>query len=273
MGETNTCKLKRFRAEEMETAVIKHLDEMLLRAGHLDKVEANIKQILGGQAIDILLERERIQKELSILEKDIESAFRLYADMDKNPEALELVREKLEKLAEKKRGLAVYLESLESNVRRNQDAKEARSVIENRTLAFKKGWNKASPVIQKRLVRRLIDRLIYSSVNGVAGLHTYYVTAKDSQLNLPVSKNKKALELSSGASFTNVHFPNFNRRHPADFCLFQGASVVRANGGGGNRTPVRKRSTVATTCLSGRLVFALRLPCWHGCLRTSLSIF
>ena len=250
VGETNTCKLKRFRAEEVEAAVVAHLDEMLLRAGHLDKVESNIKQILGGQAADTFVERERIQKELSILEKDIESAFRLHAEMDKNPEVLALVRDKLEKLAERKRTLAAYLESLESNVRRNKDAKEARSVIEDRALAFKKGWNKASPVTQKRLVRRLIERLIYTQ----DGLHTYYVTAKDSEMYLPVSKDKKASESSSGAGFANVHFLNSSQRYPGDSFLSPGASVVRAGGGGGSRTLVQTCDGKSATCLATRFV-------------------
>jgi len=50
-----------------------------------------------------------------------------------------------------------YLETLETRAQRNQDAKEARLVIEDKVKAFKKGWHKTTPSTQKRLIRRLIE--------------------------------------------------------------------------------------------------------------------
>ena len=66
------------------------------------------------------------------------------------------------------------------------------------------------------------------------------VTAKDVDLDLPDSKSKKASESSSGAISLNSNFQSFPSNQPGVSYLYAGASVVRASGGGGNRTPVRK---------------------------------
>jgi len=245
VGETNTCKIKRFRAEEIETAVIQHLDEMVLRAGYLDKVEANIRDIMGGQNADAFVEKEQAQKDLIAIDKDIDSVFQLHAEMSGNLEIKSVIREKLEKLAERKRALTAYLDTIETRVRNNQDAKEARSVIENKVLAFKRGWQKATPATQKRLVRRLIDTLVYTP----EGLQTYYVTAKDVDLDLPDSKSKKASESSSGAISVNSSFQSFPSNQPGVSYLYAGSLVGRAGGAGGNRTRVHTRVGKSTTCL------------------------
>jgi hypothetical protein len=94
-----------------------------------------------------------------------------------------------------RRALGIYLETLETRAQRNQDAKEARLVIEDKVKAFKKGWHKATPSTQKRLIRRLIESLVYTP----EGLKTHYVTAKDVELGLPASQGKKAPESFPGA--------------------------------------------------------------------------
>lgn len=225
VGETNTCKIKRFRAESIEDAVIRHLDEMILRAGYLDNIEANIRNLMGDQNADAFLEKDQVQKELIAIDKDIESVFKLHTEMSGNPEIKAVIREKLEKLAERKRALTTYLETIETRVRNNRDAKEARSVIENKVLAFKRGWQKATPATQKRLVRRLIDTLVYTP----EGLQTYYVTAKDVELDLPVSKSKKASESSSGAVSANSDFQSFSSNQPNVSYLYAGSLVGRVN--------------------------------------------
>ncbi|NBT58980.1 hypothetical protein EBT16_09380 [bacterium] len=134
VGETNSCRIKRFRSEDVEAAVVNHLDEMLLRAGYLDQIEKNIRQMMAGKTSDALAERERIKKDLLALDKEIESAFKLHSEMNSSPSVLDLVREKLESLADKKRELVKYLESTEDLIQKDQDAREARKVIEDQAL-------------------------------------------------------------------------------------------------------------------------------------------
>ncbi len=61
-----------------------------------------------------------------------------------------------------------------------------------------------------------------------------YVTAKDVELDLPISKSKKAPESSSGAIFANSSFQTYLSTQPSDSYLSDGASVGRAGGAGGN---------------------------------------
>lgn len=226
------------------------MDEIILRAGYLDNIEAIIRDLMGGQNADALVEKDKAQKDLIATDKEIDSVFQLHTEMSGNSEIKAVIREKLEKLAERKRALTAYLEAIETRVRNNQDAKDARSVIENKVIAFKRGWKKSSEATQKRLIRRLIDTLIYTP----EGLKTYYVTAKDVELDLPVSKSKKASESSSGAIFANSSFqPNLSTQPGVSF-LYAGSLVGRASGGGGSRTLVQTCDGKSATCLATRFV-------------------
>ncbi|MEK6624183.1 MAG: recombinase family protein, partial [Bdellovibrionota bacterium] len=51
VGETIACKYARFRADEIEEIVVQHLDDILLRAGHLDSVAENIRKIMNYQSV------------------------------------------------------------------------------------------------------------------------------------------------------------------------------------------------------------------------------
>jgi site-specific DNA recombinase len=217
VGESITCKVKRFRANEIEEAVTNHLDEVLLRAGHLDLVEDNIRKSLGAMDSSLVAERDRVQKELAAIEKDIDGAFRLYSEMSGNPDVSKMIREKMEKLTERRKQLSSFRDELLAQIDVANGAKTARSVIEERAIEFKRGWAKAGPAVQKRLLRRLVDRLVYSS----DGLHAYYVTANDGVSNFQFPKKTKAPELSSGAlsSLTTARIPSDG-----------GASIVQ-NGG------------------------------------------
>ena len=108
VGETITCKYARFRADVVEEVVIIHLREILLQAGYIDFVTDNISKVVNFQNEDSLMERDRVQKELSKIENDIDSVFSLFAEMGKDTQAASLVKEKLESLAEKKRKLTNY---------------------------------------------------------------------------------------------------------------------------------------------------------------------
>jgi len=223
VGETNTCRVKRFRSEDVEAAVINHLDEMFLRAGYLDQIEENIRRLMVGKKSDAWAEKERVKNQLLSLDKELEAAFKLHSEMNTSRAVLELVLEKLESLAEKKKGLLKYLESVEELIQKDNDAKEARKVIEDHALAFKKGWKKAKPSTQKRLLRRLIDQLIYTP----EGLFTYYVTSGEISSNALKASGSLASEQDSGGSPNRTYHLGSSSNRPSDSYLSDGASVVR----------------------------------------------
>ena len=236
VGEPNECKIKRFRAEEIEQAVVDHLDEMLFRSGHLDNVEDRIRKILGGEAKGAQSEKSSVLEQLREVEKEIESAFSLYSEVNGYKTLVSAIKEKLTTFTEKKRTLVARQESILTVLQKGTDAREARLVIEDRAKAFKQGWPKATPQIKKRLVRGLLQRLVYSP----DGLYTYYVTAKEVAAEAQIENEKRALESNSGA-LPNVY--SLSARRPTGFLTSGGAPIVSIGGAGGNRTHVRKRFT------------------------------
>ncbi len=226
VGETIPCKHMRFRANDIEDAVVQHLDEILLRAGHLDKVEVNMRKIMSTQSENNIGERERVQKELKEIENDIDATFSLFTLMGQTAGSAILVKEKLEVLAEKKKKLTIYQTAVLDKIERNNDIKEARTIIEDNARAFKRGWRKANPATQKRLLRRLIDGLVYAG----DGLHTFYVTAKASAASVLEQKTNQASEsISEACSHIKNILKNFTD-YPAGLYSANGSPIVCSGG-------------------------------------------
>lgn len=116
-------------------------------------------------------------------------------------------------MAEMRKKLVSSKESLLAQIEKHRDARGARSVIEDRALAFKKGWSKASIAMKKRLMRRLVDSMIYTQ----DGLKVFYVTAKDGPSELFDSKTKMASESDSGAIPYHFNFQGAKGRRPTGF--------------------------------------------------------
>ncbi len=239
VGESIKCKIKRFRAEEIEEAVVNHLSEILLRSGHLDEVEANIQKSHGSESKDLLLLRDSANRDLAGIDKDIENAFKLHGQMEGNPDVLKMIKEKLEQLSERKRVLVAQRERVLAKIDECSDIKESRHTIEENAMSLRKGWPKASPSMKKRLVRRLIDRLIYTS----DGLHAYYNRTAKVQIPISAKSATETSESPSEVSPSNIYWLLKKKSRPGGQLLDACASVVSNGGGGGNRTRVRSLST------------------------------
>ena len=222
----NQCKFKRFRADDVEDAVVNHLTEILFRSGHLDKVEDNIRKSVGQNSSDLTIDRDRVLTEIAQLDSDIESAINLHSQMTSSPQVLGLIQEKLEKLAERKRRLVLNRDSILAKIDESNDAKTSRDVIEDHAKEFKRGWPKATVHTRKRLLRRLVNQLIYTR----DGLHTYYVTAQDQIMVKPIPETKMASELDSGAIPKNFFRHSFPRSTPTG--LLSASGVPRVYFGG-----------------------------------------
>lgn len=228
VGETIKCKVKRFRASEIEEAVVNHLTEILLRSGHLEEVEANLRKSLGVESNDLFMLRDRVNRDLTVIDKDIESAFKLHGQVDDDQNVVKIVKEKLAQLSEKKRGLIAQREGLLTQIDEHSDLKDSRQSIEENAHSLRKGWPKASPSLRKRLLRRLVDRLVYMPGN----LHAYY--NRTTKVQIPINA-KSALETSetfSEVSPSNIYYLQKRKSRPGGQLLDASASIVASGGGG-----------------------------------------
>lgn len=235
-GEILKCKIKRFRADEIESAVEKHLSEILLRSGHLDQIEASIKSSLGEESKDLYKIRDQANQDLVQIEKDLESALKLHEQMSGNPDVLEMICEKLKQLAERKRKLISHREAMLIKIEDSEDVKLARRTIEENAKDLQKGWSKATPSMKRRLVRRLVDRLVYTPI----GLQAFYNRTAALQSQEATPTNPKTSENTSEVPLNYLAYLQKKKSAPRGALVDAGASVVWSGGGGGNRTLVRK---------------------------------
>ena len=239
VDEVLKCKIKRFRANEIEEAVINHLDEVMLRSGYLDQLEDTLRNITRGSANLDLSEKTRVEKQLKAIESEIESVFRLFSEMGTDSSAGALVREQLDKLAERRRLLAKTLESLRTSTEGSVDAKMARNVIEGNVKAFRAGWKKSGALIQKRLLRRVVQRLVYTT----DGLKTYFVLAPHRAMEIQI-QNK------NGTPGSNPGVPLYALKRPTVFLLDGNASSFCNGGPDRDRTCDLHNAIVALSQLS-----------------------
>lgn len=194
------CSIKRFNAKRVEKAVLNHLDEMLRRSGHLDQIENNIKSYLSSSSSYLVVEKKAKENELHDLDIEIDNIFKVHFSMEKGTQGYQLVAEKLEALAQRKKNLKAYLTVLNDKLATVYDAKEVRLNLEEKIKTFHQGWKKANPIVQKRLLRRLVDCLYYTS----EGIKTYYYTDNLNADKGQSIQNKKAGDQISSALSDHV---------------------------------------------------------------------
>ena len=236
-GETNRCKVNRFRADEIEDAVVKHLDEILFRAGHLDQVEEDVRKSLSVGLSDLGVRRDFVNRQIAELEGELNSIIKLQMSLDMASAGAELVKEKLDQVATRKRELVQEREFLRTEIEKSEDAKEIRGVIEDNATYFKQGWKKATPVLRKRLLRRVIETIHFTP----DCLKILYITDKASLLSNQPLKTQKASEQNSGASIYNINNHRNRRNQPAGYETVSRLSSLVNGGSGENRTPTPLR--------------------------------
>lgn len=156
------CSFKRVRADKLEEIVIKYLSNTILAAGYLETIEANLTQALKSEPQELKERAAKLQKEIEDVDLEISSTFRTQSQLKEGTEAIQLVADHLERLAQRRKALNSQL--LE-NKARQESMKEVREVvagIQDRVLEFKKGFRKATPAVRRRLIRKVIGKLGYT---------------------------------------------------------------------------------------------------------------
>lgn len=191
------CTVKSLRADDVEKAVINHLDEIISNTGYLNKIENNIKHFLQSTNEDLKKEREIKENSLTLLEMEIESALKFQFSMDTKSQTSQLVAEKLEKMAEQRKLLKSSLETIKDRLNTSGDARAARLNLEDNLEKFNRGWKKATPIVRKRFLRRMLDCLIFTH----EGIKTFYhfdvmETSHDQQKKNKMAEGQNPLAIS-----------------------------------------------------------------------------
>ena len=115
-------------------------------------------------------EEKRAREVLYDLEKRISQAWQIQSRGKLTQEALQVISDDLNKLAQEKKSLKDYLDGL-TEMRVDQEDVEARSeLLFERLEEFEKGWAKAPQSLQKILLKRVI-RNVVTQADGIKILY------------------------------------------------------------------------------------------------------
>ena len=222
--ETILCPIKRFSADEIEEAVISHLDKVIGESGHMDKIETNIEKSMGSNKNAIMSKKVSLEKSIDRLKTEIEGVFRLAGTFSSDTAGSELVQEKLQALALKKKSLEKEKEEVEQAERNAALITRSKQVIEANIATLKKGIRKAAPSLQKKLFSNLFNKLILTE-NGIS----IFYSLSDDAKNDGSKRNKKGPSGKSDGPF-------FNFRQPCGVFASHGSPIVSVGGDKQDRT-------------------------------------
>ncbi len=194
-GVPTYCRFSRIPADAIESSVTDHLLEVLFRSGHLDQVEENIRSAVEVDLKDLALRRDQISRQLVEAEGQIEKLLQFQIGLPDDSGSSSIVRDKLDSLASQKKVLVIEREKVLSQLQSKKSIQEARSTIEDRADALRRGWKKATASRRKRLLRGLIEAAWFSP----EGLEIRYIIDKSIVGLIPANKTKMAPEVISGA--------------------------------------------------------------------------
>ncbi len=180
-GDVITCSMKRIKADKIESKLAEHLSEILLQAGHFDKIEERIRQMVSQSPEQLKTERTRLTTELQKIALAVKNTFKIQAALDADSEAIKETARELEELSRKKRHFEAELEDLKGKEIAKDDVDDAVSDLKDRLAAFKRGWVKASAITKKSILKDLI----YFILVGPKGLKIQFRLKHD--LNKPVT--------------------------------------------------------------------------------------
>lgn len=169
-GEPQNCSVKRIHADEIEQKVVNHFVEIAGRAGYFDDLEGKLSEMANGTKEDVGGEVTKVMDLLKGIEAEVLSTFRVQTQVTLGTEAAKLAGEHLEMLGRKRTVLQSHLEKLQEMQNGSEDVGAIRQGIETRILAFKRGYAKATPASRRRLVRQMLERLVFTP----AGLEVHF---------------------------------------------------------------------------------------------------
>lgn len=225
IGEDITCPIKRFPAVEIEDAILKHLDVVLEEAGYLNGIEGNIKECLGLSKIAEKSKKESIKKTIQKIEGEIESVFKLATSMKGGSAGAELIQDKLQKLAEKKKAAEMELQTVTQTESNAMLISGAKTVIKNNIVALKNAMKKGQAHAQKRLFGQTFQQFFATD----KGLSVFYKLSEAMKENGNKAQNKKPSGVKSDGCLFDL---GSHLVQPLVFLMSESSPIVSVGGGG-----------------------------------------
>ena len=151
---------------------------------------------LRGLGISLRPSLMEFQSHYLSLEKEIESTFELHMDLGSGA-GVDLVREQLAKLSEKKVELKVCIQNLQNDLSAMPSLEAARAMVERHVEKFQNLWTKGTDAQKKFLIHQLFKTLVVTP----DGIKAFYWVTERAHTKSSDSENKKAPGNSPGAFY------------------------------------------------------------------------
>lgn len=207
-GQPVTCSTKRIQAELVENIITNHLLHVMHREGYLDGIEGAIANNLSGEREQLQSQKNETQKKLSELDADIKKLIRLQIQTE-DLTLQNIYSEQLLETKNQRQTQFVLLESVSRKLDETPRPCDIRDAVEVNLKRLQAAWDKASPKMQKSLIRAVVDRLIFNSNS----IDIYYrpITEKASngqEINFDGFTRENLVNLSSRRKKTEVSSKN-----------------------------------------------------------------
>lgn len=159
-GKSVTCSVKCFRADEIEEAVVNHLEMVIEKAGYLDGIEKTLAA-QGGDTVSLLaVKKRKLEQKIAKAEKSIKALIRVQLEAENDTALREVYGNELKELKAEKDANVKLLIQVGSQLLDAPDAKAQREAIHKNLNQLRAAWDKAPVPLKKRLLRAAVQRLV-----------------------------------------------------------------------------------------------------------------
>ncbi len=184
-GQPVTCSTKRIQADLVETTIVNHFLHVIQREGYLDGIEDSITKNLSGASELLQSQRGEAQKKLAELDADRKKLMRLQIQ-NEDLVLHSIYSEQLLETKNQQQKQSELLEAISSKLEETPRPSDIRAAVEINLKRLLAAWSKATPKMQKSLIRAIVDRLVFNSDS----IDIYYRPIESSKYESHKSKDK-----------------------------------------------------------------------------------
>lgn len=159
-GKQVDCSIRRYRADEIESALENHLLRVINQAGYLDGIEKSVSASILSDKESVVTQKNSSAMALGQIDSDIKSLVRLQMQTD-NMELQNLYSAQLIELQEQRKKERETLDRCELLLADIVDPKKFMNGLQEGLKRLQMAWAKANPKMRKALLRVVVDKLIF----------------------------------------------------------------------------------------------------------------